>query len=148
MEIMGVLGIARDAVTLVNRTSRVLNVRYDGEDISIPPGEFHGFPKVAVQYAKNQNPLMGSKHPIDPRKFICMVGVKAKAGERQKDDITPIPDEVLAAADRNPEVADRSGAHWGEPMEPRQLLRKAKQYSSYEAQVEIPGQFDVNRNIE
>ena len=101
---MGVLGVFKDSVTLVNRTSRKLNVRYDGEDITVEPGENPGFPLVAVPYAKKQNPLMGSKHPINPNKYICLVGVKGT-----KDDVTPIPDEVLEAADKEYEVLDRDG---------------------------------------
>lgn len=139
---MGVLGQFRDSVTLVNRTDRVLNVRYDGEDISIQPGENHGFPKVAVPYAKKQNPLMGSKHPNDPRRYISLVGVKGT-----KDNVTPIPAEVLAAADLKLEVVDRDGEFHGEPMGKRVLLKKTG-YTAYEAAVELPGEFDVNRSIE
>jgi len=146
---MGVLGVFRDSVTLVNRTNRVLNVRYDGEDIAIAPGENPGFPRVAVPYAKKQNPLRGSKHPIDPRIYICLVGIKADVtkSERQKDDISPIADDVLVRADQELEVIDRDGKYHGEPQRKVQLLKKSG-YTAYEAQVELPGDFDVNRNIE
>lgn len=144
---MGVLGQFRDSVTLINRTPRVLSVRYDGEDISLKPGENPGFPTVAVPYAKKQNPLMGSKHPINPTKYICLVGVKARDGEKQRDDVTPIPEDVLRRADLALEVVDRSGEFWGEPMAPRKLLKKSG-FDPYEAQVELPSDFDVNRNIQ
>lgn len=108
---MGILGVFRDAVTLINRTSRELTVRYDGEEIVLKPGENPGFPSVAVPYAKRQNPLMGSKHPINPTKFISLVGVKGS-----KDDCTPISDEVMARADQKLEVIDRSGEFHGRPM--------------------------------
>jgi hypothetical protein len=108
---MGILGAFRDAVTLVNRTSRALNVRYDGEDIVLRPGENPGFPKVAIPFAKKQNPLMGSKHPVNPTKFISLVGVKDS-----KDDCSPIPDDVLARADKKLEAVDRSGEFYGQPM--------------------------------
>jgi hypothetical protein len=139
---MGVLGVFRDSVTLVNRTSRPLNCRYDGEDITVQPGENPGFPRVAVPYAKKQNPLMGSKHPVDPRKYISLVGVKGT-----KDDVTPIPDEVMLAADRRLEAVDRDGEFYGEPMAKRVLLKKSG-YTPYEAAVELPGDFDVNKNID
>lgn len=127
---MGILGQLRDSVTLVNRTNRVLNVRYDGEDISLQPGETPGFPLVAVGFAKRQNPLMGSKHPINPNKFICLVGVKGT-----KDDVTPIPDEVLERADRKLEVVDRDGEHWGRPMRGNvKVLNRG--FDAYEAQVD------------
>jgi hypothetical protein len=108
---MGVLGTFRDSVTLVNRTTRDLNVRYDGEDITLKPGENPGFPAVAVSYAKAQNKLNGSQHPINLNKYIALVGVKGS-----KDDVTPIPDEVLARADAKFEIVDRDGSHWGSPM--------------------------------
>ena len=139
---MGILGTFKDSVTLVNRTNRTLNVRFDGEDISIAPGDNPGFPKIAVPYAKKQNPLNGSKHPIDPRKYISLVGVKGT-----KDDVTKISVATLAAADAKPELMDRDGEHWGEPMAKVKLLRKAP-HSAYEAAVELPGDFDVNPNIQ
>ena len=139
---MGVLGVFRDSVTLVNRTNRVLSCRYDGEDIALMPGDNPGFPQVAVPYAKKQNPLMGSKHPNDPRRYISLIGVKGT-----KDDCTPIPEEVLRHADTKLEVVDRDGEFHGEPMGKRVLLKKSG-YTVYEAAVELPGEFDVNRNMD
>lgn len=143
---MGILGVYRDAVTLVNRTSRSLNVRYDGEDITIQPGENPGFPRVAVEFAKRQNPLMGSKHPHDPRKFIILVGVKASKGEKQKDDITPIPDDVMRVADGKLELVDRSGEFHGIPMRKVKVLNKG--YSPYEAEAAQGDTFDINKSID
>lgn len=131
---MGVLSTYQESVTLINRTSRVLTGRYDGEDIRIQPGENPGFPKVAVQYVKNQNILKGSKHPSDPRKFICLIGVKGS-----KDDVSVIPDATLVEADERFEAVDRKGEFWGEPMRDVKLLKKSG-YSSYEAMVEVPGE--------
>jgi hypothetical protein len=144
---MGVLGVFRDSVTLVNRTDRNLNVRYDGEDITIVPGENQGFPKIAVPYAKRQNPLKGSKHPIDPRIFISMVGVKARPNEKQKDDISPIPLDVLAKADGKLELIDRDGEWHGEPQRKVQLLKKTP-YTAYEAQMAIDAEFSSGKNVE
>lgn len=127
---MGVLGVFRDSITLVNRTSRVLNVRYDGEDITLKPGENPGFPLVAVSYAKRQNPLMGSMHPTSPTKFISLVGVKGT-----KDDVTPISDETLAHADRKREVYDRNGEHWGRPMRQNVVLSNVHGFDPDEARV-------------
>lgn len=143
---MGVLGNFKDAVNLVNRTNRKLNVRYDGEDIVLQPGENPGFPKIAVQYAKNQNPLMGSKHPIDPRKFVCLVGVKAPKGEKQRDAIEPISEDTLATADGALEVIDRAGKFWGEPQREVKLLKKTG-YTNYEAQVAIGADFSSGANV-
>lgn len=140
---MGVLGVFRDAVTLVNRTDRELTVRYDGEDIKLHPGENPGFPAVAVPYAKKQNPLMGSKHPINPTKYISLVGVKGT-----KDDITPIPPEVLAKADQALEVVDRSGEFHGRPM--RQNVKVLNRgFDPYEAMAD-PGALmgDANASLD
>jgi hypothetical protein len=144
---MGVLGNFRDAVTIINRTlgagkyEQDLNVRYDGEDIILKPGENHGFPKIAIPYARKQNPLMGSKHPINPNLYISLVGVKDS-----KDDVTPISEATLARAAGCLEVLDRDGSFHGEPMRKVTLLKKTK-HSAYEAQVDLPSEFDVNRNI-
>lgn len=113
---MGILANYRDSVTLVNRTNRTLNVRYDGEDMKLKPGENPNFPVVAVSFAKAQNPLMGSRHPNSPGKFIALVGVKGT-----KDDCSAIPKEVLEEADLELEVIDRKGKYWGRPM--RQNVR-------------------------
>jgi len=130
---MGVLANARDAVTLVNRTigagdqERDLNVRYDGEDLTLKPGENPGFPLIAVRFAKVQNPLMGSVHPVNPNKFISLVGVKGS-----KDDITPIPRDVLLRASTKLESVDRNGEHWRRPM--RQNVKVLNEgFEPYEA---------------
>jgi len=147
---MGVLGHFKESVIVHNRTigagafERKISVRYDGEDIDLKPGP-NVLPKVAVPYAIKQNPLMGSKHPIDPRKFISLVGVEGS----KNYPITPIPMEVLAKAALALEVVDRDGSFHGEPMEARKLLKRTP-YSNYEAQVEVGSgsEFDTSRNVE
>lgn len=143
---MGLLGDYRDSVTLVNRTSRTLSVRYDGEDIPIPSGENAGFPRIAVEFAKRQNPLMGSKHPNDPRRMIFLVGVKAAKGDKQRDDISPISDDVLHTADSKLELVDRSGEFHGVPLRKVAILNRG--YTAYEAEAAQGGAFDVNKSID
>lgn len=143
---MGILGHFQNHCIVVNRTTgagqyeQVLNVRYDGEDYTLPPGE-SVLPIVAASYAKAQNVLKGSRHPSDPRRAISLVGIKGK------DDCEPIPEEVLAAAEGKFEAADRSGEFWGEELGERKLLRK-KGFDAYDAMASIPSTYDVNRNIE
>lgn len=145
---MGVLGTFRDSVTLVNRTigagefEQDLNVRFDGEDICLKPGDNPGFPLIAVPYARKQNPLKGSKHPINPTIYISLVGVKGT-----KDDCTPISEEALGVAAGKYEVIDRSGEFYGEPQRAVRLLKRTG-YTPYEAAVSLPGDYEVNRNIE
>lgn len=75
---------------LVNRTSEVLFVKFDGEDYRLEPGE-NTVPKVIIPYAKNQLVVMGSEDEIDPSAFESLVGVPGK------DDCSPIaqnPEEL------------------------------------------------------
>jgi hypothetical protein len=73
-------------VTVVNRTPVPLNVRFDGQDTVLPPGE-SPLPKVAVGYAKNQNPIMGSADPNNPSLSGAryLLGVKGTP-----DECTPL----------------------------------------------------------
>lgn|SRR5512146_332116 len=91
------MGIFYEQVEIINRTSKPLNVRYDGQDMPLEPnydakGKFlpdvrNTIPAVAVPYAKSQNVLMGSEDALDPTSFEVLVGVKAKKGEKQRDAI-------------------------------------------------------------
>ena len=153
---MGVLGNVLESVTLVNRTKRVLTVRYDGEEMKLKPGRTKNFPRVAVAYAQKQNPLMGSQHPYDPTQYISLIGVEADedASQALKDwivaqrvgDCSPIDDETMKEADGEYERVNRSGKFHGEPMAKVKLLRKSG-FTPYEAQVSMPGSYDVNKNI-
>lgn len=139
---MGALGNFRDAVVLVNRTNRDLNVRYDGEDIVLKPGENPGFPRVAVPFAKKQNALKGTLHPNgNLNSMTFMVGVKGT-----KDNCELFPLDVLAAADAKLEIFDRSGEVHGNPMRKVKLLKRTG-YSAYEAQASEGSSFDLNNNI-
>jgi hypothetical protein len=74
-----------ETVTLINRTKGTLQCTFDGHTYDLVPGENHGFPKVAVPFAKRQNPVMGSEDPYNPIKFNSLVGVKDTS-----DPVTPI----------------------------------------------------------
>jgi hypothetical protein len=77
---------------VVNRTARVLNVRFDGQDMNLEPnytetGEriegVHNFiPDVAIDFAINQNPVMGSEDRERPTSFLSLVGIVPKRGEK------------------------------------------------------------------
>ena len=92
------MGIFYEQTEVINRTSKKLNVRFDGQDMTIEPnydseGNFlidvhNVIPTVAVQYAKNQNVLMGSEDPLDPSAFEVLVAVFSKKGQRQRDDFS------------------------------------------------------------
>lgn len=73
-----------EMVELVNRTSKELVYRFDGQDFRLKPGT-NIVPKVTVPYAKAQLILMGSEDEVDVMDFISLVG-----RPNTKDEITPI----------------------------------------------------------
>lgn len=83
------MGIFHEMVVLVNRTSRPLPIRFDGQDMILQPGD-NSVPKIVVPYAKNQCVLNGSEDPRNPRAFVSLVGVRATDPTKQKDDISPL----------------------------------------------------------
>ena len=75
------MGIFFEQVTLVNRAPVNLIVRFDGQDKTLVPGD-NVVPAVVVDYAKNQNPTMGSADPNNPHVSggRYLVGVKLPDG--------------------------------------------------------------------
>jgi hypothetical protein len=71
--------------TVVNRAPISLSVRFDGQDVELPPGESQ-IPSISVGYAKNQNPIMGSSDPNNP----SMSGTKYLIGVKGVDECTPL----------------------------------------------------------
>lgn len=86
----------RDLVTLINRTSKPLEYRFDGIDEILTPGENPGVPRKHIESAKNQNKRMGTEKFYNPNDFVCLVGVKDS-----KDDCSPIEQSDA------PQVIDR-----------------------------------------
>lgn len=85
------MGIFHEQVVVVNRAPVTLTVRFDGQDTNLKPGR-NSLPKAAVEFAKNQNPIMGSASPTDPsiagaRYLIAEVGVD------RKEDCVPLTEE-------------------------------------------------------
>jgi hypothetical protein len=78
------MGIFYEQVQVVNRTSKPLTVRYDGQDIELAPnyteagerieGVINMIPKVVMAYALNQLVNMGTEDPLDPSRFESLVG--------------------------------------------------------------------------
>lgn len=93
------MGVFHTMVEVVNRTSKPLTVRFDGQDMVLQPNynvegkllpDVHNLiPDIAVPYAKSQNVRMGSEDPLDPSSYDELVAVKAvKSGVKQKDDLS------------------------------------------------------------
>jgi hypothetical protein len=125
-----------DTVTIINRVPWPLNVRWDGRDVVLQPGENAGFPKVAVMYAKNQNPIMGSEDVYDPSKAQFLVGVKGT-----KDNCTTLTMDQIEQHQAAPQrinrqqIADDRG-----DRKSREVLRGRKggvAASSFEARFNI-----------
>ena len=91
-------GIFQDMVELVNRTpleldekAAEISVQFDGQSKTLVRGS-NMVPRIVVPFAKNQNPIMGTQDPYNPHISGCqyLVGVKAPAGNKQKDPIEPL----------------------------------------------------------
>jgi hypothetical protein len=70
-------------VTLVNRTSKILNGTWDGRSYNIHPGK-NSFPETMAGKFKDQNPIMGSQDPYSLElQYLCGI-------EEDGDDCSPI----------------------------------------------------------
>lgn len=79
------MGIFHDLVEAVNRTSKPLTIRYDGQDMVLEPnydevgdpieGVRNMIPRVVIPYALNQCVLMGSERLRNPSAFTSLVGI-------------------------------------------------------------------------
>jgi hypothetical protein len=138
---MGVLSHVDTAITLINRTKgagpyeRELSVRFDGEEIKLKPGENPGIPRVAADFAKRQNVLMGSRHPFNTSLQKSLVGVKELDNE---DDCRYFSEAELEAASQKLEAVDRSGEFYGEPLRQNVKLQRRTGFSPFEARVGMP----------
>jgi hypothetical protein len=59
------MGLFHEMTKVFNRAPIDITVRFDGQDITIKPGEFL-LPTIAVPFGKNQNPIMGSASAFNP----------------------------------------------------------------------------------
>ena len=87
------MGIFYEQVEVVNRTSKTIEVVYDGQRIKLKPnytedgervaGVVNMVPKLVIPYALNQNVLMGSEDPMDPSEFQSVIGVVDPTGKNK-----------------------------------------------------------------
>jgi hypothetical protein len=75
----------QETVTLINRTSKPLRCMFDGQRFVFQPGPNPGVPVVVVQYAKDQNPVMGTQDRYEYEGSQYLVGVEAWG-----DDVSPL----------------------------------------------------------
>jgi len=125
------LGVFQETVTLVNRAPVNLSVRFDGQDKTIKPGENPGFPKVAVKFAKAQNPIMGTEDPYNPTDYRCLVGVKGT-----KDNCKALTKEEWEDHLGRPQRVDRTDLDArikADHPKNRVELRGRKKHSAFDA---------------
>jgi len=75
----------QETVTLINRTSKPVRAMFDGQRFVFKPGPNPGVPIVVVQYAKDQNPVMGTQDRYEYEGSQYLVGVPEWG-----DDCSPI----------------------------------------------------------
>lgn len=79
------MGIFYESRIIFNRAPVPLTVTFDGQSTVLPPGE-SVLPLVSVNYAKNQNPIMGSADPNNP----SISGARYLIGVKGQDDCEPL----------------------------------------------------------
>lgn len=94
------MGVFQDLVEVVNRCPWNLTIRFDGQEMTLKPGK-NLVPSQTVQYALNQNPLMGSQDPDNPTMSGAeyLIGLPNKAG---KYPCEPLDAEQLHAQRNRP----------------------------------------------
>jgi hypothetical protein len=134
------MGIFQQMTTVVNRAPVTLTVRFDGQEIDIPPGET-AIPEITVDYAKNQNPIMGSADPDNPHISGGQYLIGRKNG---REDVTPLTEaewlEHLGRPCRVDEqalYADKLGK--GERISVRGKGRKLAAKSTFDTNVRVGG---------
>ncbi len=60
------MGIFYETVPCLNRAPIDVTITFDGQCKTLPAGKVTPIPKAAIQYGKNQNPVMGSQSPHNP----------------------------------------------------------------------------------
>lgn len=117
------MGIFHEMVTVVNRTSLPLTARFDGQEITLEPGE-NIVPRITVPYIRSQCVIMGSEDARDPMSYTSLVGVKGK------HDCSPIEqdDTQLTRVNR---------AEFEEDLGIKTKVRGKKKHSVHEARIGI-----------
>lgn len=83
------LGVFPDLVEIVNRCPWNITVTFDGQSKTLKPGS-NMVPGVVVQYALNQNPLMGSADTNNPTVTGCeyLIGIVSRERNYPTEPLT------------------------------------------------------------
>lgn len=92
------MGVFYATVPCLNRAPVDVTVTFDGQCKTLPANSVTHIPKVAIQFAKNQNPVMGSQDPNNPH----ISGARYLVADLSADDTsdnehTPLTEEEWAA---------------------------------------------------
>jgi hypothetical protein len=98
------MGIFYETAPCLNRTPVDLTVTFDGQCKTLPAGATIHLPKVAIQFAKNQNPVMGSQDPNNPH----ITGGRYLVADLSADDTMD--------NEHSPMSPEEWEAHLGEPQ--------------------------------
>lgn len=136
-------GIFYEMCELINRAPVNLTVQFDGQCKTLTPGK-NIIPKCVVQFAKNQNPIMGSQSPHDPTVHGAqyLVGV-AEFG----DDIEPLTEEEWADHLDKPSREDMEESfreNYGSDPKAKLVLRGKGRKSTAKSRYEAGGSAAVN----
>lgn len=126
------MGVFQELKVVVNRAPIALNVRFDGQDMQLPPGE-SPLPSVAVTYAKNQNPIMGSADPNNP----SLSGGRYLVGVKGVDDCTP-----LSKAEWEDHTGQPCRLNWEELMEDKIAPNEKVVFKGKGKKTQAKGNFD------
>lgn len=101
------MGIFYEQTEVINRTCNPLNVRFDGQDIEIPPNydeagqlmpDVHNMiPTLVVPYALNQSVIMGSEDASDPSSFGSKIGIPLRRKDQKPkswNECSFVPEET------------------------------------------------------
>lgn len=88
------MGIFHEQIEVVNRTSKTLEIVYDGQRIKVLPnydetgkrldGVHTMVPRQVIPFALAQTVIMGSEDAFDPSDFQSLIGVIDPKEKRQK----------------------------------------------------------------
>lgn len=98
------MGVFQDLIVVVNRAPWTLNIRFDGQEMPLVPGE-NRIPRETLLYALNQNPLMGTQDPDNPNVSGSeyLIGLPDRA---KKYPCDPLTQEQIKAQKNNPSRFD------------------------------------------
>ena len=119
------MGVFQDLVTVVNRAPIPITVTFDGQEITLQPGE-NPLPKIAVRYAKNQNPIKGTADLNNPHISGAQYLLGVKGTKDCCDMLTP---SEWAAHQKRPSRYDEQAIfeeHYGADPKARMITAGAR----------------------